>query len=153
MCVVRSELDRWMVMRCVVQEAMAAAAEAATASKPAASNLSSEIQAKIAANKAKAMERRRAKAAAAAAAEAGLPSPEEEAEMMAAAASKPAQQAASSSTSSSSSSFPADDELDALMAEQEGLGDLYVHCLPCRSFPRGCPRLSQWLNSRCLMLL
>ena len=116
---------------------MAAAAEVAVAPKPA-STLSSDLQAKIAANRAKALERRRAKASAAAAAAAAapngsqtgdrddMPSPEEEAEMMAAAAaSKPPEEKQVLPTSSSSS-FSPDDELDALMAEEEALGDLCV---------------------------
>eukprot|EP01043_Picozoa_sp_COSAG02_P046373 COSAG02_NODE_4330_length_5495_cov_21.736471_5_plen_140_part_00 len=113
---------------------MAAAAEVAVAPKPA-STLSSDLQAKIAANRAKALERRRAKASAAAAAAPNgsqtgdrddMPSPEEEAEMMAAAAaSKPPEEKQVLPTSSSSS-FSPDDELDALMAEEEALGDLCV---------------------------
>ncbi len=126
-------------LRCVrdfadAQQAMAAAAEVAAAPKPA-STLSSDLQAKIAANRAKALERRRAKASVAAAAAPNdtqtgvhddMPSPEEEAEMMAAAAtSKPAEEKQVLPTSSSSS-FSPEDELDALMAEEEALGDLCV---------------------------
>ena len=118
------------------QQAMAAAAEAVAAPKPV-STLSSDLQAKIAANRAKALERRRAKASAAASAafdgssrtgdHDDIPSPEEEAEMMAAAAaaSKP-EEKAQVLLSASSSPLSPDDELDALMAEEEALGDLCV---------------------------
>ena len=115
---------------------MAAAADTATVSKPA-STLSSEMQAKIAANRAKALERRRLKAGAAAGPNASstsepddMPTPEEEAEMMAAVSVPQSTEGKQAPSSASASSLPPDDELDALMAEEEALGDLCVWMSP-----------------------
>ena len=122
-----------------LENEMAAAADAASAAAAApkpASTLSADLQAKIAANRQKALEKRQAKAAAAAAAAAaerasefpdeedlGMPTPEEEAMMMGGGSSS-TQPAAGSAASRSAGRSAEDAELDALMAEEDELGDL-----------------------------